>query len=91
MLNNHQLLGSALQTLSIRIAATNGSSSVPSVLGDDNSTMDLSGKKKNNVSDELLSSLGKSIEKHGKSLVDVARIEVEQKSYCCKNSSKAAR
>ena len=78
LLDRHGLLGSALQKLNLSVSATNGASGVPSVVrpseGDDDSMTDNSAKTNENVS-----SLGKSIEQHGKSLLDVAKMEAKQK------------
>ena len=82
MLNIYDLLGSALQKLSNDVSATNGSSGVPSVVGgprrrDDDSISDKTSPTSSGGS--VIASLGKSIEMHGQSLVDVAKMDAKEK------------
>jgi hypothetical protein len=82
MLNFHDLLGSALQKSSNDVSATNGSSGVPSVVGgprrrDDDSISDKTSPTSSGGS--VIASLGKSIEMHGQSLVDVAKMDAKDK------------
>ncbi len=79
MLNIHDLLGSALQKNNI-VSATNGSSGVPSVVVhccDDNLISDRTSPTSSGGS--VIAPLGKSIEKHGQSLLDVAKMDAKEK------------
>jgi hypothetical protein len=88
MLNTHDLLGSALQRLNNNVSATNGSSGVPSVIragGNNNNEDDASdGPSSKGSTNSVIASLGKSIEKHGQSLLDVAKIDANQKEKLAK-------
>jgi hypothetical protein len=92
MLNHHDLLGSALQKLNNNVSATNGASGVPSVVnrsGDNNDNESLSDKTTPTLTgDSVIASLGKSIEKHGQSLVEVAKIDSEKKVTLAKMQEK---
>ncbi len=91
MLNTHDLLGSALQRLNNTVSATNGSSGVPSVIratGNNNNEDDASDGPSSKGSNSVIASLGKSIEKHGQSLVDVAKIDANQKDKFAKMQAK---
>ena len=78
LLDKHSLLGSALQKLNKSVLAADGASGVPSVIqsgvNDDDSLDNSLTKSKSSK----LETLGKSIEKHGHSLVSVAKIEAKQ-------------
>ena len=77
LLDRHGLLGSALQKLIVSVSATNGSNGVPSVVhGDDNDSLteNSTSQTKSKQNDDIVS-LGRSIEQHGQSLVNVAKIE----------------
>ena len=84
MLDRHGLLGSALQKLNNTVSATNGSNGVPSVVRtkdkDDLSMYEKTDKTTPTLTgNSLMASLGNSIEKHGQSLVSVAKIDAQQK------------
>lgn len=80
MLNRHDLLGSALQKLSSDVSATNGSSGVLSVVVRRRDNDSISDRTSPTLSGgSVIASLGKSIEKHGKSLLDVAKMDAKEK------------
>ncbi len=92
ILHRHDLLGSALQTLNNNVSATNGANGVPSVINrsannDDN---DLLSDKTTPTSTggSVIASLGKSIEKHGQSLIEVAKIDADKKVMLAKMQEK---
>jgi hypothetical protein len=82
MLNKHDLLGSALQKLDNTVSAANGASGVPSVVccapNDDADSMSERTTPTSEGNNSVMVSLGKSIEKHGQFLIDVARIDAKQ-------------
>jgi hypothetical protein len=81
LLGRHGLLGSALQKLNVSVSATNGSNGVPSVVhGDDNDSLteNSTSQTKSKQNDDIVS-LGRSIEQHGQSLVNVVKIEADGK------------
>ncbi len=92
ILHRHDLLGSALQKLNNNVSATNGASGVPSVINrsannDDNDS--LSDKTTpTSTGGSVIASLGKSIEKHGQSLIEVAKIDVDKKVMLAKMQEK---
>ena len=85
MLHRHDLLGSALQRLNNSVSSANGSSGVPSVVRQNNNNDDDDSALSNKTSppsaggNSAIVSLGKSIEKHGQTLVDIAKIDAEEK------------
>jgi hypothetical protein len=84
MLQRHDLLGLALQRLNNSVSSANGSSGVPSVVRQNNNNDDddsLSNKTSppSAGGNSAIVSLGKSIEKHGQTLVDIAKIDAEEK------------
>jgi hypothetical protein len=87
------LLGSALQKLNNNVSATNGASGVLSVVIDRaafNKDNDLLSDKTTPMSagGSVIASLGKSIEKHGQSLVEVAKLDVDKKVTLAKMQEK---
>mgnify|MGYP006199143107 FL=1 len=84
MLEKHDLLGSSVQRLNSSVCASNGTSDVPILIGgkhkaDDEASVDLSSKgssKKRNKND--IANLTSSIDKHGESLLKVAKIAAFQ-------------
>ena len=84
MLECHDLLGSSMQHLNNDVSAANGSLRMPSVIGHQHSVDDYlslnsskgSSKKKNKMSE--IGILNSSIQKHGESLIEVARIAAMQ-------------
>jgi hypothetical protein len=84
MLNRHDLLGSALQRLNNSVSSANGSIGVPSVVRRlDNTEDDDSLTNKTTPTsagaNSAIASLGKSIERHGQTLVDIAKIDAKEK------------
>jgi hypothetical protein len=82
MLDKHALLGSALQKLNNSVSATNGAGGVPSVVRAVNKDADdgsASSSRSSTGNSTTIASLGKSIEKHGQSLVAVARMETQDR------------
>jgi hypothetical protein len=82
MLDKHALLGSALQKLNNSVSATNGAGGVPSVVRAVNKDADdgsASSSRSSTGNSTTIASLGKSIEKHGQSLVAAARMETEDR------------
>ena len=83
MLDHHDLLGSALQKLNNLVSSTNGSNGVPSVIGANATYGGVSTEEDSLLTTTQgqsdIASLGKSIEKHGQSLLDIAKIEAKQK------------
>ncbi len=83
MLNKHDLLSSALQKLNNTMSLANGASGVPLVLSCAlNDNVDLMSEQTKPTSagiNLVMALLGKSIEKHGQTLIDVARIDAKQK------------
>ena len=95
MWDKHHLLGSAVQKLNASLSARNGSSGVPLVIGtngdddatgNDSMTGSIPSEKSKSTSDIV--ALRKSIEKHGKSLVDVAHIKARQQDNDTKMKAK---
>ena len=95
MLNKHDLLSSALQKLNNTVSAVNGTSGVPSVVrrapNDDADLMLEQTTPTSAGNNSVIVSLGKSIEKHGQSLIDVARIDAKQKVTLSKFRKKRMR
>jgi hypothetical protein len=82
MLNKHDLLGWALQKLNNTVSVANGACGVPSVChvpNDDVHSMSERTTPTSAGNNLVMALLGKSIEKHGQSLIDVARIDAKQK------------
>jgi hypothetical protein len=80
MLNRHDLLGSALQRLNNSVSSVNGSSGVPSVVRRNDEEDSLTNKSLASAGgNSAIESLGKSIEKHGQSLVDIAKLDAKEK------------
>ena len=85
MLNRHDLLGSALQRLNNSVLSANGSSGVPWVVCHLENITDEDDLLTNKTSptsaggNSAIASLGKSIEKHGQTLVDIAKIYAKEK------------
>jgi hypothetical protein len=96
MLDWHDLLGSALQKLSSSVSSTIGASGVPSVVHASENKADLMLDKKlaptaghsaagnSAAGNSIMSSLGKSIENHGQSLIAVAKLDAEKKERIAK-------
>jgi hypothetical protein len=85
MLDWHDLLGSALQKLSSSVSSTNGASGVPSVVRvSENDADSMSDKSASAAGNSIMSSLGKSIENHGQSLIAVAKLDAEKKERMAK-------
>ena len=87
MLNRHDLLGSSLQKLNNTVSLANGSCGVPSVVChsaransiDDDLLSDNKTSPTSTTGNSAIATLGKSIEKHGQSLVDVAKMQEKEK------------
>jgi hypothetical protein len=84
MLHRHDLLGSALQRLNNSVSSANGSSGVPSVVrrnnnNDDDESLSNKTSPASAGGNSAIASLGKSIEKHGQTLVDIAKIDAKEK------------
>jgi hypothetical protein len=83
MLDKYGLLGSALQKLNNSVSASNGAGGVPSVVRTVNKDAEDDGSASSSRSSTgnptTMASLGKSIEKHGQSLVAAARMETQDR------------
>jgi hypothetical protein len=88
MLEEHNLFQSSMQQLHEDIGSGDGSTGVPSVIGakqksaEDDDTLSSSKKSTNS----LESPLGKSIEKHGESMLKVARMAAAEQQKNCKHA-----
>jgi hypothetical protein len=82
MLDKHALLGSAMQKLNTAVSSTNGAGGVPSVVrAMNNGADDGSASSSRSLTGNLttIAALGKSIKKHGQSLVAAARMETKDR------------
>ena len=90
MLNNHGLLGSALQRLNNSVSSANGASGVPSVIctrlsaGDCDSMGEDASHSTTTRGNSDMASLGHSIENHGQSLINIAKMELQHKEKIAK-------
>ena len=80
-LNKYSLLGPALQKLKVSVLAKNESSGVPAVVhgNDDDSLKENSISQTKSKNNDDIITLGRSIEQHGLSQVNIAKIEADDK------------
>jgi hypothetical protein len=85
VLDNNDLMVSSMQRLDNRVAAMNGADGIPSVIGNkrkaDESSVTTGGESDsdNHRSSKKIEQLSKTINEHGKKMVSVAKMKVEQR------------